>query len=1036
MPDQARPLPEHLQRRHQIPTHLQVPDTILSVWGKGITVRQVLILLIGWSVSAQLWVHLSALAARGLIGVLLRFLLIALCAVLALLVAFKPVAGRPLEVWLLVLLRYGPLKKVWVYRPLGWDEPDGTESLPALPSVEDRTFRDARSGSHRARRFSDLVLALSLKTRPLSTARAPVKRLGSVQLQYVGVREVREQMLCLQGARYRAVIAVQGCNFLLKSEQEQLALTERYQHLLAGLTYPIQVLLRIRPFALPSQGADSASEGFSQASPWHHLARDQAAFWRDLERGRTLLSRHLYLIVPADPLPSHRPRVLRLPGLRSGVIRAGAQESDFEHARAQLDLRVTEISRQLGALGLACRRLSDQDLLALSAVCLLPEQEGGEPGRDPLLLGSVPAMQTLAGPYGPGESGGFTSLADRLAPSCVWLQPEAMYIQGTYQRVLVIDALPRFVPLGFLHPLAQREEPLTVSLFYHPADPEAMMAHLVRKRTDYHSTLRVATHRGQLEDPQIARAHQDVEDLLARLASGEERLLWVSCYLLVQGASVQELEERAERLRSTLHQMLLVARSATFEQDLAVRSCLPEGRNLLSRRFLLDSRSAAFATFLFLSTTLVMPDGLLEGITPAGDPVLLDWWAAEMRNANRLMVAPSGAGKSYKCKLDLVRMYVQRARPDGFPSGLRFQALVIDPEREYQTLCMALGGQWIRLAPGTPDHLNPLDLPQMGPDRRRQPGLVEEAGTDVLADTIQQVHTFLELALAERGPNGAGSLSSAEKGLLDRVLYQVYRQAGISRDPATHRRTPPLLQEVYDLLEQGTCGADPTGLAARLHRFVQGSLSGLFAGQTTLTLSAPLVVFDVRDLDADLRAIAYVLLARLVWNLSLACPIPRLFLIDELLSLYAHPEGARFLERLFQRARKHYLGVVGVTQHVGLLRQSSIVANCATKVLMAQEPEALSDLAELLHLSEQEVHLLSRCGKGDALLLTQQQHVFIHCEASVSEHRLATTDPREVARLSEASHEPNASCRQAIIQPLYQAGRPVETTSGKGAVHP
>src|SRR5262249_8053592 len=153
---------------------------------------------------------------------------------------------------------------------------------------------------------------------------------------------------------------------------------------------------------------------------------------------------------------------------------------------------------------------------------------------------------------------------------------------------------------------------------------------------------------------------------------------------------------------------------------------------------------------------------------------------------------------------------------------------------------------------------------------------------------------------------GRGRLTNQEKGLLDRALYLTYSRCNITEDPATHHHTPPLLHDLYDILKSEACGPDSTGLSDRLHRFVEGSLAGLFNAQTNVTLDTPLECFDIHDLPTDLRPIAIFLLSSHVWNRSFGSIIPIAFVVDELASLFQYEEGRRFLESLFQRARKHY----------------------------------------------------------------------------------------------------------------------------------
>jgi type IV secretory pathway VirB4 component len=201
--------------------------------------------------------------------------------------------------------------------------------------------------------------------------------------------------------------------------------------------------------------------------------------------------------------------------------------------------------------------------------------------------------------------------------------------------------------------------------------------------------------------------------------------------------------------------------------------------------------------------------GIIEGVTPSGDLVFLDWWSPQQRNANRLIVAHSGSGKSSKAKLDLIRTAQHDAA-----AGIQGQQIVIDPESEFvRSGIKALGGQWVRFAAGSPHQINPFDLQ-----------------VDVLTETIRNAQALFDIMLADRTSQGPGTLKSEEKGLLDRVLYEAYREKGITADRQTHTLPPPLLRDIHRILKDTRCGKDTTDLSARLERFVSGSLAGQCRG--------------------------------------------------------------------------------------------------------------------------------------------------------------------------------------------------------------
>ena len=855
-------------------------------------------------------------------------------------------------------------------------------------------------------------MRLSTKTQTLGSYRAAGKKKGGVQRHYVGAREARADVLCLHssaapsGREYRAILEVPGINFLLKSEQEQLLITEIYQHFLAGLTYRIQVLMRVLPLnlahhvqnltppaapvreALFEQGGNGSPppvDAETFLAVWRALASSHVDLLRRLAANRTLLERHFYLVIPADRDLAGEPGLLASLGLHvSKKKRKRRRAAEFERARQQLALRVDEITRQFSAMGLMCRRLPDKELMRLAHSCLMPRKAMRSPLPDAVL---------------DGIDGDFTRLADVIAPASVLLQPNALCIEGEYNRVIVIDALPRQVALGFVRPLTEIDEPMEASFFYATNQQGPALRDLNRKRVQFRSTRNALRRTDSYQHPDIQVGEGDVEDLVPIVASGGDRMVDASIYILLRGATTRELDERTDRLMSLLGNMLVVARSAFFEQDLAFRSCQPECRDLLGRTLWLPGQSAAVATFMFISNTLIMRSGILEGITPSGEPVMLDWYSPEQRNPNRLVIAPSGSGKSYKCKIDLVRMFLKYLRGWNGRGDPPAQFFVIDPDGEWERLCNGLGGQYIQMGAGSPHHINPFALPKRRAHSAVRTGYASQGDprADLLKEAVNQSHALLEIMLANRTAAGAGTLEADEKGLLDRCLFQMYRNAGITGDPSTHHREPPTMKDLYQVLDSGECGPDPSGLAQRLRRYVYGSLSGLFAGQTNVKLSSPVVCFFVPK-EEEMRAIIYYLISRHVWNVSFGSNIPRMLIVDEMLNLYDSPEGARFLETLFQRSRKHYLSLTGIVQDPRKLRDGTIPTNCATVILMKQEAASLDIVCEMFKLSEQERRSLDVCGKGDALLLTNQNRILVHFEASDLEHRMASTDPAELGR--------------------------------------
>jgi len=589
---------------------------------------------------------------------------------------------------------------------------------------------------------------------------------------------------------------------------------------------------------------------------------------------------------------------------------------------------------------------------------------------------------------------GTRSLADLVAPAAVEVARDHVRLDAQYVRTLAVIGYPRSVSPGWLAPLIDFEEPLEVSLHVYPLQSGEMVRTLTHKMVQLHSSRLLAARDGRLADPEREVAYGDAEQLRDALQRGEEKVFAVSLYLLLRASSLAALNDLTRRVEATLGSMLAQSRVAILEQDTGFRSCLPSGTNELLVHRNLDTSSLA-TLFPFTSRTLSMERGVLYGVARHNHaPVIVNPFDPSLENANLVVFAKSGAGKSYFTKLMALRNLLV---------GIDF--LVIDPEDEYRALCGAVDGTYIRLASSSPQHLNPFDLPPPDADE-----------TDPLAEQVTALLALLELMLATPGP----ALGVAERAVLDRALYQTYQSAGITADRGTHDRSAPLLSDLFATL-QATPGELAADLANRLRRYVDGSLAGLFQGPTNVSLERPFVVFNVQALASELRPIGIHLITTFVWNQVRRQRKPRLLIIDEAWSLMQCPEGGAFLAGLARRARKYYLGLVTITQDVADFLDSehgrTVLTNAALKFLMKQDSATIEPVVRAFQLSADERQLLLGAGKGEGLFFARGSHVVLTVEASPVEHRLATTAPRELFGAPGESADPakpRADGRQSL----------------------
>jgi len=574
---------------------------------------------------------------------------------------------------------------------------------------------------------------------------------------------------------------------------------------------------------------------------------------------------------------------------------------------------------------------------------------------------------------------GTRTLADLVAPAVLEVARDHVRLDYHYARTLAVTGYPRSVGPGWLQPLIDFEEPIELSLHLLPLETGSMVASLTHKMVQLHSSRLLEARGGRLADPEREVAYEDAERLRDALQRGEEKVFSVGLYVLLRASSLATLDDLTRRVEVTLDGMLAHSRVAIFEQDAGFRSCLPEGQDYLLVSRNLDTSSLA-TTFPFSSSTLTMERGVLYGIARHNaSPVIFDPFDPSLENANAVVFAKSGAGKSYFTKLMALRNLL---------FGVDF--LVIDPEDEYRTLCAAVGGQYVRLASSSAQHLNPFDLPPPDDDWE---------GRDPLAEQVAALLGLLEIMLAEPGR----PLGSYERALLDRAIYRTYAAKGIDVDPATHSRPVPLMRDLLSVLA-GESGETAADLATRLERYVGGSLAGLFAAPTDVALDRRFVVFNVQALEPELRPLGIHLITTFVWNQVRRSRCPRLLIIDEAWSLMQYAEGGAFLAGMARRARKYYLGLVTITQDVADFLDAdhgrTVLANAAIKLLMKQDAATIQPVVGAFQLSDDERQFLLAAAKGEGLFFARGSHVALKVEASPAEHRLVTTAPRELAERS------------------------------------
>jgi type IV secretory pathway VirB4 component len=561
-----------------------------------------------------------------------------------------------------------------------------------------------------------------------------------------------------------------------------------------------------------------------------------------------------------------------------------------------------------------------------------------------------------------------TAAAGYPGPDAVEVGPRSLRVGATLCRTVAVVGYPREVGPAWLEPLLAYPGDGDIALHVEPVPPAVAAQRLRSQLARLESSRRLAFDRGRLEDFEVDAAAEDARDLARQVARGEGRLFRVGLYVTIRAQTENELQAEAAKLRSLLGSLLLDAQPATFRSLQGWITTLPLGIDLLKLRRSFDT-SALAASLPFASAELATTGGVLYGRNLQGHGLVL-WDRFAQDNYNSVVLARSGAGKSYLTKLELLRWLY---------AGV--EAAVIDPQDEYARLAEAVGGT--RIALGREGvWLNPFDL-------GNEP--------DALTRRALFVHTLIAVLLGQP-PDPAATAA------LDRAIIAAYAARGITIDPRTHRRPAPLLADLAAALAADRDQAART-MAGRLAPYVRGTHKRLFDGPTSTRPEGHLVVFALRDLPDELAPAGMLLALDTIWRRATdpAHRRRRLVVVDEAWLLLRSQAGARFLYRLAKAGRKHWCGLTTVTQDIDDLLATdlgkAVIANAATQILLGQAPQAIGALTEAFHLSEGERALLLAARRGDGILAAGQQRVAFRAEASPLEHQLATTSPEFPASL-------------------------------------
>lgn len=574
---------------------------------------------------------------------------------------------------------------------------------------------------------------------------------------------------------------------------------------------------------------------------------------------------------------------------------------------------------------------------------------------------------------------GLATIKDLIAPPAIRVTPATMQIGDVVARTLFVVAYPRFLSTNWFSPIINLDFPMDTSLFIHPIETAEILKQLRKSATQVQSQMNIEVEEGKIRDPMLEAALQNIEELRDRLQQGTEKFFRFGLYMMLYGSNEKDLAQKVQSIEAILEAQLVYTKPAVLRMDAGFAATRPLANDALDVANNLNTEPLS-TTFPFVSSDLSSNEGILYGINRHNNSLIL-FDRFKMENANMVVFAKSGAGKSYTVKLEVLRALM-------FESNV----IIIDPENEYKHLCETVGGAFLKVSLNSDVHLNPFDMPKVGAD---------EESDGVFRNTIANLIGLLHLML--------GTLSAEEDSILDQAIREAYAIRDIHEDSNFGSLTAnsfPTMSDLYAVLKNME-GAD--SIAARLQRYTEGIFSGFLNQQTNIDTDNQLVVFNIRDLEEELRPVAMYIILQYIWNDIRSKLRQRIIVVDEAWIMMQNEDAASFLFGIAKRCRKYYTGLTTITQDISDFMSSRygkpIITNSSMQLLLRQSPASIDYITETFYLTDHEKFLLLESNVGEGIFFAGTKHAAIKVIASYSEDQIITSDPRQLLEIEEAKRE-------------------------------
>ena len=574
------------------------------------------------------------------------------------------------------------------------------------------------------------------------------------------------------------------------------------------------------------------------------------------------------------------------------------------------------------------------------------------------------------------QSRALSTLQDLIAPAGLEINTNFLKLGNKYCSTLFILTYPNYLASNWFSSIINLDESFSVAIFFHPLNINKVLKNLRKKSAEIQAQISIEADKGLIRNPLLEMAVENIEKLRNTVQAGSEKLFDVGVYITFFANSQEDLSKIESKIKNVLEQRLIYAKPTVFREFEGMESSLPLGIDRLLLTTPLNSGPAS-TLFPFSSLDLSANKGIFYGINIHNNSLII-FDRFLLPNANMVVFAQTGAGKSYAIKLEILRSLL-----------LGINVLILDPENEYEYLSNSIGGSYFKISVASEDNINPFELPPIKED---------ETTEEIFRNHVLNLIGLIKLMLK--------GLSPQEELILDRAIVQTYASRDIFPENMTKKKTPPLMEDLESVLENTEGGEE---LAAKLYKFTKGTYAGFLNQPSNVDINNRLVVFGIRDLEDELRPIAMYVVLNYIWTMVKKDMRKRIVIVDEGWWLLKHEESASFLFGLVKRARKYYMGVTFITQDIEDALKSPygkpLITNSSLALLLRQSPANINIIGEALHLTEQEKSVLLQSSVGTGLFFAENKHVAVQIIASYAEDQIITSNPAQLIEIRKAKKD-------------------------------